>query len=467
LRTHVRVAAIVCLAMLVACATATPAFATKPRLRGPIKSYSCAPPPYWCTKTLKRGRGGWPGITINHLRLHMRRGDGPTQDFYRVRWRLGDPHVHLSVAGLGAIGSSGGIRPHAISQWVAAGGAPAGFAAALNGDFFDVRTNVPNGVLVHHRHVLELGGQEPAVGFHGGAMVMGTTRIAPVKLLLPGGDTATVGAFIQPALAPGPQVANLRGDQVAVVDRRTAPVTVPSGYLGFVVGDKSTATPFPDMLTGSELLANGSGGHQPETMVSFRFRDTTAADRTLALPITPGACAGNVCQPGTQVTLAAGESLLIALSGSSHIAAAGLQALAGQPSPAVPVTLDDAGWGKVTDAIGGKPQLVRNGVVTYPTPWFNPPMMSSDGWQWEHQHYRPAVVQTRTGNGWLAITGGPYEVGVYGWTWGRMLQQLGAENAMGFDNNSSTEIFTLSAGRHTYWHGYQRPIVDATAVSYR
>ncbi|HEU0193669.1 MAG TPA: phosphodiester glycosidase family protein [Gaiellales bacterium] len=464
---HVRVAALVGLAMLVACAMATPAFATRPRLRGPIKSYSCAPPPYWCTKTLKRGRGGWPGITIQHLRLHMRRGDGPTQNLYRVRWRLGDPHVHLSAAALGAIARGGAIHPHSISHWVAAGGAPAGFAAALNGDFFDTLSGVPNGVLVHKRHVLELGAEEPAVGFHGGSMIMGTTRIAPVKLLLPGGQTATVGAFIQPTQALGPQLADLAGDQVAVVDRRTAPVTVPAGYLGFVVGDESTATPFPGMLTGSAQLTNGSGGHHRETMVAFRFRDTTAADRTLVLPFTPGACTGGVCEPGKAVTLAAGESLLIARSGSARIAATGLQALAGQSSPAVPVTLDDAGWGSVTDAIGGKPQLVRDGVVTYPRPWFNPPMMSSDGWQWEHQHYRPAVVQTRTGNGWLAITGGPYEVGVYGWTWGRMLQQLGAENAMGFDNNSSTEIFTLSAGRHTYWHGYQRAIVDATAVSYR
>ena len=465
--TQFRVAVAVCLAMLVACAMATPAFATKPRLRGPIKSFSCAPPPYWCTKNLKRGRGGWPGITINHLRLHMRPGDGPAQDLYRVRWRLGDPHVHLSVAALGAIAAGGSIRPATISRWAAAGGAPSGFAAALNGDFFDVQTNVPNGVLVHKRHVLELGGQEPAVGFHGGSMIMGTTRIAPVKLELPGGETATVGAFIRPTLDLGPQLVALRGDQVAVVDRRTAPVTVPSGYVGFVVGNESTPTPFPDMLGGSAVLPNGSGGNQPETMVSFRFRDTAAADRTLALPFTPGVCTGDVCQPGTQVTLVPGESLLLARSGASRIAASGLQALAARSDPAVPVTLDDAGWGKVTDAIGGKPQLVRNGVATYPTPWFNPPMMSPDGWQWEHQHYRPAVVQTRTGYGWLAITGGPYEVGVYGWDWGRMLVQLGAENAMGFDNNSSTEIFSLSAGRHTYWHGYQRPIVDATAVSYR
>jgi Phosphodiester glycosidase len=453
--------------MLVACATAAPAAATTPRLKGPIKTFSCAPPPYWCTKTLKRGKDGWPGITINHLRLHMRPGDGPAQNLYRVRWRLGDPHVHVSVAALGAIAGDGSIRPTAISRWAAAGNAPSGFAAALNGDFFDVRTNVPDGVLVHNRHVLELGSQEPAVGFHGGSMIMGTTRISPVKLEFPGGGTATVGAFIHPTQALGPQLAALRGDQVAVVDRRTAPVTVPAGYLGVVVGDESTPTPFPDMLTGSAVLANGSGGKQPETMVSFRFRDTVTADRTLALPLTSGVCGGHVCQPGTQVTLVPGESLLLALSGSSRIAASGLQALAARPDPAVPVTLDDAGWANVTDAIGGKPQLVRNGVVTYPTPWFNPPMMSSDGWQWEHQHYRPAVVQTRTGYGELVMTGGPFEVGVYGWTWGRMLQQLGAQNAIGFDNNSSTEIFTLSGGTHTYWHGYQRPIVDATAVSYR
>jgi hypothetical protein len=93
-------------------------------------------------------------------------------------------------------------------------------------------------------------------------------------------------------------------------------------------------------------------------------------------------------------------------------------------------------------------------------------MMSGDGWQWEYPHWRPAVVETKT-HGWLIITGGVrYGDGVYGWNWGKMLVQLGARNAMGFDNNSSTELFAPRYGKWSFSPGWERHITEATALTY-
>ena len=93
-------------------------------------------------------------------------------------------------------------------------------------------------------------------------------------------------------------------------------------------------------------------------------------------------------------------------------------------------------------------------------------MMSSDGWQWDYPHWRPAVAETAT-RGWLIITGGVrYGDGVRGWNWGKMLVQLGAQNAIGFDNNSSTELYAPAAGTFSFYRGWQRSIAEATSVSY-
>ena len=70
--------------------------------------------------------------------------------------------------------------------------------------------------------------------------------------------------------------------------------------------------------------------------------------------------------------------------------------------------------------------------------------------------------------GGRVITGGiSSSDGVYGWNWGKTLVQLGAVNAMGFDNNSSTELFAPGTGTWTFSPRWERQITEATALVYR
>jgi hypothetical protein len=210
------------------------------------------------------------------------------------------------------------------------------------------------------------------------------------------------------------------------------------------------------MLRGSETVANPTGNGNREAVAGFRFGDGAGAVATVSLPISP---AGS----NVSVQLGAGQVLVMALQGG--IADAALTRLATH-SHLITLTVDAKGWSSVQDVMGGKPQLVKNGKALYTSAWHNPPMMSSDGWQWEYPHWRPAVAETAT-HGWLVITGGVhYGNGVYGWNWGRMLVQLGAQNAIGFDNNSSTELYTPGYGTWSFSPGWERDITEATALTY-
>ncbi len=53
-----------------------------------------------------------------------------------------------------------------------------------------------------------------------------------------------------------------------------------------------------------------------------------------------------------------------------------------------------------------------------------------------------------------------------------MVRQLGATQAIGFDNNSSTELLVPGSSPAHGWtfdssHGWERDITEATALSYR
>jgi hypothetical protein len=200
----------------------------------------------------------------------------------------------------------------------------------------------------------------------------------------------------------------------------------------------------------------------------FRFGAGDGVVTMVALPVSNTTCATYVCAAGTSVQLQPGQALMIA-NNVHDFAARDLIPLAQgkqHSNHTIKVSVDAAQWAKVQDVMGGKPQLVENGLVTYPKIGFNPPMMSSDGWQWMYQHWRPAIAESRT-RGWMIITGGVnYSNGVYGWNWGKMLVQLGAVNAMGFDNNSSTELYVPSTGTWTFSPGWERSITEATALTY-
>ena len=436
-------------------ALAPQALATTPRITGPIVSYKCPPAPLFCSRRLR------PGVTLTHIRARMH--SGPSQDIYRLSWKLGDPHVQLFAEALSHPTATGSIALNTISRW-AGNGAPAGFLGALNADFFSQGSNwrygKPSGMLVQGRRIYDFGTGGPAVGYlTAGRMVMGSPIARPVKITLTEGHTATINAF-NPSSAG---LSLVKGDQVAVKTWATS--RVPSGWIGVVV---TNAQPdfFGTMLRGSQQVANSSGLKTGETVRAFRLGEGTGVTTTTQLQVlNTAACGGYVCHGQIDVPLAAGQALLIAKSG--HFAQSGLAQRANSSAHALTITTDTPRWAGVSDVMGGKPRLVKSGKVSYPAPWVNPPMMSSDGWQWDYPHWRPAVAETAT-RGWLIITGGVrYGDGVTGWNWGKMLVQLGATNAIGFDNNSSTELYVPGRGTWTFSPGWQRQITEATALTYR
>jgi hypothetical protein len=436
-------------------ALAPQALATTPRVKGPIVSYRCPPAPLFCSRTLK------PGITLTHYRARMH--SGRSQDIYRLSWRLGDPHVRLLAEALSQPTAKGSIRLNTISNWSRTG-APAGFLGALNADFFsqgsDWRYGTPSGILVRARHIDDFGTGGPAVGYQAaGRMVMGSPIARPAKITLIEGHTATINTFNPSSAA----LKLVRGDQVAV--KTGASARVPAGWIGVVVTN-AKADFFAGMLRGNEHVANSSGLGTGETVRGFRLGEGTGVITTAQLRVLSTAtCGGYVCDGQIDVPLAAGQALIIARSG--HFSEAGLVQRANASAHALTISTDNPRWAGVSDVMGGKPRLVKDGRVSYPAPWVNPPMMSSDGWQWDYPHWRPAVAETAT-RGWLIITGGVrYGDGVPGWNWGKMLVQLGARNAIGFDNNSSTELYVPGRGTWTFSPGWQRQITEATALTYR
>jgi hypothetical protein len=443
----VRVSATLAAVGLAGLLSAQSALAITPHIGGPITSYGCPPVPMWCTKALK------PGITLTRWRAKLR--SGTTQTIYKLSWKLGDPHVSLMAAALNRPNASGDIALGTISHWASASGTP-GLLGAINGDFFSSvgwSSGHPSGMLVHSRHVVAFGSGGPGVGYEpDGRMIMGTPSAKPAKLFLGEGQTATIAGF-----DPGSTLNHLgtHGDQVVLKTVTSGPVNVPAGWNGYLVGNLSGPNPFPNMLRGSERLVNSTGSAKLETVAGFRFGDAAGAVATVTLPI--------VVAPSSSVQLGAGQVLVLALPG--YPADLALNRLANN-SHLVKVSIDAPAWSTVQDVMGGKPQLVKNGKTMYPTAQQDPPMMSGDGWQWEYPHWRPAVVETKT-HGWLIITGGVrYGDGVYGWNWGKMLVQLGAQNAMGFDNNSSTEMFAPGHGTWTFSPGWERDITEATALTY-
>ncbi len=435
--------------------SAQQALATTPHIRGPIVSYRCPPAPLFCTRTLK------PGVTLTHWRAKMH--SGPSQDIYKLSWKLGDPHVQLFAEALSHPTATGSIRLNTISNW-ARSGAPAGFLGAINADFFGQNNNwaygEPSGMLVQGRHIVDFGTGGSAVGYQAnGRMVMGSPLARAVKITLLEGHTATIAAF-NPTSAG---LDKIKGDQVAIKTGSTA--RVPAHWVGFVVTNASPNF-FAHMLQGSEQVNNSTGLKTGETVRGFRFGEGTGTTTTTQLQVINSVtCGGYVCRGQIDVPLTAGQALMITKAG--RFADADLEHKANSAAHAFTISTDTPRWAGVSDVMGGKPRLVKDGKVQYPFARVNPPMMSSDGWQWDYPHWRPAVAETAT-RGWLIITGGVhYGDGVTGWNWGKMLVQLGAQNAIGFDNNSSTEMFVPGKGTWTFSPGWQRQITEATALAYR
>ena len=406
-------------------------------------------------KTLK------PGVTLVHSRITVR-GVFGAQEVYKLGWKIGNQHVSLHSSLLGVYDdSSSWITDHQISHLASEGG-PAGMVAAMTGDYSIYKSwsptrSVTSGVLLQDRNVFRFGTGSLAVGYKPhGRFIMGHPLVRPMKLDLPG-TSATVGAFNP---NPAALATSIKSDQVAAYTRAGQTVTVPAGAVGVVLSSDVLAT----QVRGYEgAYKNVKGLNKPESVVSFRITESTAQRQPVSMPITaPGTCAANVCQPAESATIPAGGVLLLARTDTlNHLAADGLQAAAALGTPAVDTAIDDAGWSNVTDITGGKPMLVSGGraISTRPD--------SVDPWQWDCGGgcWRPALV--RSGNSaWMILIGGKGGSGLTMPKFADVLADMGATDAMGFDNNNSAELWR-PGHRPITGYGYERLLPTATTLSYR
>jgi len=436
-------------AVAVAIATALAAAPAASAATGPIQSGLGSP---ISKKTLR------PGVTLSVYTVKvLDAGVLRTVKIEKVAWQIGNGHVALQSAVLGPTYSDDyAVRLNRISSWYSRTAVASSVTAAINGDFFadDWRhsgAGIPSGMLVHARTIYSFGWGGPAVGYRpAGDMVMGTPSARPTVISLPGGSTATVGAF-NGLTTNG---VTIHGDQVAAYVVSGAHVTVPTGYVGYVL----PSTVLRDTLRGARGgFKFSTGANVNETVAGFRFVIPNVAPGTASVPTSqPAACPTGTCAAGTALTVPSGG--VIVLAKANGTAATGLSARAAAGA-AVSVSTDPAGWDTVNDVMGGKPQLVTNGRATTQRPSY------VDSWQWDNAHWRPAIVRAANGQGWMLVAGGKNGVGIHGSTWAKMLVQMGARDAMGFDNNSSTELFRPGASPITAY-GYERDIPSATYLAY-
>jgi hypothetical protein len=406
-------------------------------------------------KTLK------PGLTLVHSRITVR-GVFGAQEVYKLGWKIGDVHVslHTSLLGVYDDGSSW-ITDHQISHLASAGG-PAGMVAAMTGDYSIYKSwsptrSVTSGILLQNRRVFRFGTGSLAVGYKpSGRFIMGHPLLRPMKLDLPGAS-ATVGAFNPDPVA---LATSIKSDQVAAYTHAGQTVTVPPSSVGVVLTSDVLATQLRGLQS---AYKNVKGLNKPESVVSFRITESTAQRQPVSMPITaPGTCAANVCQPGELVTIPVGGVLLLARTDTlNHLAADGLQAAAALGTPEIDTAIDDEGWSNVTDIAGGKPMLVSGGhaISTRPD--------SIDPWQWDCGGgcWRPALVCSGN-SAWMILIGGKGGSGLTMPKFADVLADMGATDAMGFDNNNSAELWR-PGHRPITGYGYERLLPTATTLSYR
>jgi hypothetical protein len=397
-----------------------------------------------------------PGVKLTHLRLEVQ-GASPKIDIYRVAWRAGDPHVRLRAVPLGDVDIAGDrIRGTTIRSW--ASGQSSYLTAVMNGDYSAYTNRYPwmrtAGMLVSRGRLIKAGWGGPAVGYlPDGRLLMGRPRASAVRLLLPTGH-ATIGAWEQ----LGGDA--LKRDQVAAFTTLGRRVTIRPGYVGALVDRGFLA----GMLTGSRLYRNVHGAGMQERVRAFRLirvpRDVGAAAWTMRRA---GGCAELICRAGETAVVRTGTALLVARETTrvEAIAAKGLARVARMAAPAVRITTGSRKWAEVEDVMGGRPQLVRDGAAITTRP-----SLVND-WQWRCGGgcWRPALVQSYSGENWLVVSGGQSYNGLTMPQWAATLRALGAKNAMGFDNNGSTELYV--PGRRPFAAGgWERTLPTATALYY-
>jgi hypothetical protein len=398
-----------------------------------------------------------PGVYLTHWHARVS-GVSDVQDMYRVSWLMGDSHVGVHAALMGARHADGSIDVRPISRWAALAH-PRGLKAAMNGDFFTGGwggTATPSGMIVRNRRLIQAGwagtGGAPAVGFApGGRLVFGRPVPTPTKFLLPGGHSATISGFATAPTTP---------DQVGVYTRAGSSAPISTGYAAVVLD----FTPRP--LRGASRYTNPAGSRVRETVAAFTLAQLGTAAPTTAVGIDAAPTGA------TKLTVPTGGAILIMKSGG--LAATGFSSLLAQATPAVKMTTSAKAWASVTDIISGKPQVVTNG-----TPLTTKPSYVTDD-QWYPQQFRPAIATSQDGHGWFIIIGSTHGINgtsLTGAQFARVLAQLGAKNALQLDNRHSTELYlpnptngmcaSGSGTCHTLMPHYERYIPEAAYLTYR
>ena len=382
----------------------------------------------------------------------------------RVSWPLGDRHVRLTATPVVLSQYSGVAQSFAEGKISSLGGAIHALAG-INGDTYCQRCarnggDTLHGLLVRNRRIYA-SGAGPEVGYlPGGRMIMGSARAVPVRIMLPGGSS-TIAVWNALSI-PGKSIAT---DQVAVLSRRHATFAIPATSTALILAGSITANSkattvgaqFRRML---EMAAPYADAHTmvPGSSVTsewanaFRISQTGGTAVTVGMPVSGGLISG------ASVNVPSNGVVLVAKNGTT--AATDLQAAASHTT--IPVTLDDAGWNLATNIMDGKYRMVAGGVAetTYPG-WH-------ESWPWYCQGVgtgcvRAATATTKT-QGWQIVEA----AGTNGLTkpdFARVLQQLGATNAMAFDSNTHADFW---AKHHTPISGNNtEPAVPAaTLLSY-
>ena len=405
-----------------------------------------------------------PGVTVSRNVITVS-GYSGKRTLTRVSWALGNSHVGLDATPVAL--SRYGPAQHSFGEGrISSLGASSSALAGINGDTFCSGCarnggDLLHGLLVHGRRIYATG-SGPEVGYTpGGTMTMGDARAVPVHLSLPGAS-ATIAVWNALTLPGGKAIA---ADQVAVLSRRGATFAIPAGSTAIVLrgavtayGSASTvgaefrrmlemAAPYQDT---ADRVAGSSVSS--EWVDAYRVSQTGGTATTVAMPVAGGTISG------TSVTVPHDGVVLVARTNTP--AATGLAAAATRHT--VPVALDDAGWNAATSIMDGKFQMISNGTAhtTYPG-W-------PDSWPWYCQGVGRgcvrAVAATTATKGWLVVV----NASGYGLTmpdYARVLAQLGATNAMGFDGNSHADFWRTGAAPITSF-GSEPDAPAATLLSY-
>jgi hypothetical protein len=392
-------------------------------------------------------------------------GYGP-RELTRISWTIGNSHVSLDATAVVPRGYT--PTNHSLAEGrISSYGASVNALAGINGDTFCQScagngNDLLHGMLVHNRRLYTFG-SGPEVGYTPrGGMIMGSARPVPVQLLMADG-AATIARWNSLTLPNGNAIGR---DQVAVFTHRHAQVSIPAkdvavALSGAPVAVRGTSTTTHAILTNLLRAAYpysdihdriaGTTTHATEWVDAYRVSQHNGTPTIARLPVLGSTVSGGV------ITVPTNGAVLVARAGGNAATVFSSVVLAGY----IRIHLDDAGWQTATAIMDGKYQMVSRGVAHTRYPGW------PDSWPWYCQNaprgcVRAAVATTST-QGWLVVVSGPSGQGLNMPDFARVLKQLGAHNAMGFDSNTHADFWQKGAPPIT---ASGEPTVPAASMLY-